>query len=86
MNASITYNKALSVITESNGQGSVSTYKISAMPSVLSGLNSFSMRLSNTCVKKTLAKIEAAGFNMETVVVDKNWGFEWECKITAERS
>jgi hypothetical protein len=72
MKASITYNKIITVVYENY----VTTHKVSELKSVLNTLDSFTMRVSKTRLKKALRACE--GFNVE---VDENYGWEWEVLI-----
>ena len=77
---SIKYNKIISVITENTDtkQGTVASYKVSELESVLKSLECFSMTLNKTVLKKTVKKIEALGFE---IIEDSEWGFDWETKL-----
>jgi hypothetical protein len=74
----IRYNKILTTIQTVNNFTTVKNSKIGTLESIISNLESFVIHLDNTKVKKTIKKIENLGFIVD---IDKNFGFDWECKI-----
>jgi len=75
---SIKYGKTLTAIQSENGTKNIITKKVSDLTSIIDGLESFSIQLSVSKLKKTIQKIQCLGFETE---IDEDYGFEYECKI-----
>ena len=80
--ASITWNKILTVITETGARGIVSTHKVGAFSDVVSDFSSLEVRVLDTTEKKAVRLLESAGF---TVSINHEWGFEWDVMLTASK-
>jgi hypothetical protein len=74
----IKYGKTLTAIQLENGVKNIITKKVSDLGLIINGLDSFSIQLSVSKLKKTIDKIQSLGFHTE---IDESYGFEYECKI-----
>lgn len=74
----IKYGKVLTAIKTQNNTTSISTEKVSNLSKIVSDVETFSIVLSLSKVKKTIKIIESLGFGVE---IDNNFGFDFECKI-----
>ncbi len=74
----VTFNKAVTVIEETNKTSKVFTFKKKAdFFEWISNCSSFEM-VASVAVNSVIKKLEAKGF---TAIVDDSFGFEWESKI-----
>jgi hypothetical protein len=80
-NTEITYGKTLSIIQEDliTGKTIIFVKKISQLSELINGLESFSIRVCKSKIKKTINKISLLGFDFS---VNNDFGFDWEVKIT----
>jgi len=74
----IKYGKTLGIVKNKKGINSVFTEKVSNLYKVITDVESFSIVLSLSKVKKTVKTIESLGFSVE---IDFDYGFEFECKM-----
>jgi len=80
---SIHYSRKVTVIQEDLKTGHNSVFNIlkKDLPSFLKNISCFLMRLDNTVLNKVTRLLESLGFE---VVIDREWGFEWESRISAK--
>ena len=74
----IKYGKVLTAIKTQNETSSISTEKISDLYKIVAEVETFSIVLSLSKVKKTIKIIQSLGFSVE---LDKDFGFDFECKM-----
>ncbi len=76
---SVTFNKAVTVLEETNSGSKVFTFKKKAdFFKWVSNCSSFEM-FASVNINGVIKKLEAKGFS---AVIDESFGFEWEAKIT----
>jgi hypothetical protein len=82
---SIKYGKILTVITENEttGTAKVETFKVSKLREIIQFMTEFKCSLNNTVLKRTVKKIQEAGFS---VTINEDYGFEWESLISCHKN
>lgn len=74
----IKYGKVLTAIKTQNETSNIFTEKVSDLYKIVSDVETFSIVLSLSKVKKTIKIIESLGFSVE---IDSDFGFDFECKM-----